>query len=84
MKKRDSMLESLLILLNGAAKIGIGPSPLIFSSDYAELAQKHSSNAGEFPGKKFSKELNSLSESNNKNYNITFHYQPVKYLHRIF
>lgn len=44
-EKRDNMLEHMLVLLNSAAAVGMGPNPKIFSSDY--LSRPRTS---EFPG----------------------------------
>ena len=70
LEKRDSMLESLLILLNSAATLGFGPNPVAFSSEPRPFTS-------EFPGKKFAKELNEISSSA-KNSTSVSHYQLVK------
>lgn len=68
LEKRDSMLESLLILLNSAASLGFGPNPMAFSSDPPRPF------TSEFPGKKFVKDLNEISA---KTSNSISHYQLV-------
>lgn len=64
------MLESLLILLNSAASLGFGPNPAVFSG-----VSEHRQFSSEFPGKKFSRELNEIS-NNTASTNIP-HYQLV-------
>lgn len=56
LERRDTMLESLLILLNSAASLGFGPNPTVFGSESIQR-----SFTSEFPGKKFSKELDEIS-----------------------
>jgi hypothetical protein len=80
-EKRDNMLESLLILLNSAAKLGFGPNPFVFSSDYSARPQQQQQQqqrpvTSEFPGKKFSKDLNDLNETK-QSFTFTPHYQLV-------
>ena len=47
-ERRDNMLENLLVLLNSAAAIGVGPQPGYMGSK-VKFRQK---SAGELPGKK--------------------------------
>ena len=47
-ERRDNMLENLLILLNSAAAIGVGPRPGELGKQY-EIRQK---SASEMPGSK--------------------------------
>lgn len=47
-ERRDNMLEHLLILLNSAAALGIGPQPGEIGKRY-QVRQK---SAGEMPGKR--------------------------------
>lgn len=54
------MLQSLLILLNSAASLGFGPNPAAFGSEGVQ--QQHQRPfTSEFPGKKFSRDLNDIS-----------------------
>lgn len=46
-ERRDNMLEYLLILLNSAAAIGVGPQPAEIGKQF-KVRQK---SAGEMPGK---------------------------------
>lgn len=70
LEKRDSMLESLLILLNSGASLGFGPNPSTFgSSEYSN----HRPFTSEFPGKKVSKELEDILLPRHQT--NTFHYQ---------
>ena len=48
MERRDNMLEYLLVILNSAAAIGVGPQPGELGKQY-KVRQK---SAGELPGKK--------------------------------
>ena len=44
-EKRDNLLENMLILLNSAATVGVGPNPEVFSSNYTQRPR-----TSEYPG----------------------------------
>lgn len=73
LEKRDNMLEGLLILLNSAASLGFGPNPAVFSSSFTQQRAFTS----EFPGKKFSKDLNDISPNETHKSSYIPHYQLV-------
>lgn len=47
-ERRDNMLEHLLIILNSAAALGVGPKP----GDIGKQYTMRKKSAGEMPGKK--------------------------------
>ena len=44
-EKRDNLLENMLVLLNSAAVIGMGPNPEVFGSNYTQRPR-----TSEYPG----------------------------------
>lgn len=49
LEERDNMLENLLVILNSAAAVGVGPSPLEFIKQ-DELIYRTKSRENTFPG----------------------------------
>ena len=50
MEKRDSMLENLLVLLNSAAALGVGPAPADFSRRPKPEAVRRARTISPMPG----------------------------------
>lgn len=44
-EKRDNLLENMLILLNSAAAVGLGPNPEVFGANYTQRPR-----TSEYPG----------------------------------
>ena len=44
-EKRDNLLENMLILLNSAAAVGVGPNPEVFGANYTQRPR-----TSEYPG----------------------------------